>query len=461
MTSPDHGVRVGVALLCAVQFVDVLGVTSATTALPAIADELSAGPIAVIAIAAAYATFFGGFLVVGARIGDRWGHRRVLVVGLVLFAAVAVVGATAEGAAQVAVARALQGCTAAVSIPSALRLLLHLTPEPGRRTAAIAAWSAAGAAAGAAGLLLGGALTDLWSWRGIFWINLPVGLTLAALVARSITDVPRAVGRAARLNLGAAALLAGAMTMLVGGAALAEHADTRLAAVGFAVLGLALGGAFGWQQRRSADALIPPAAFASVQLRLGAALSFVNTATTSSSAVVLTVYLQEQGGATPLQAGLQLLPLSLGVILGSAAAKPLSARWSRPGMAGAGLGAVAAGNLVLASAPGSVVGITAGVGLAGLGLGLSSVAATAIGTDVPEQLSGTAGGVVNTAAQLGTALGIAAFLATSTAITPPLIGTVTAWIGIAVLAAGTAIVVAVRAARPARSRRLAGERYGS
>lgn len=461
MTSSNVGVRVGVPLLCAVQFVDVLGVTSATTALPAIAEELSAGPIAVIAIAAAYATFFGGFLVVGARIGDRWGHRRVLVVGLVLFAAVAVVGATADGPAQVAVARALQGCTAAVSIPSALRLLLHLTPEPGRRTAAIAAWSAAGAAAGAAGLLLGGALTDLWSWRGIFWVNLPVGLVLAALAAWLITDVPQAVGRSARLDLGAAALLAGSMTALVGGAALAEHADTRLAGGAVALLGLALGGAFGWQQRGSADALIPPEAFASAKLRVGTALSFVNTATTSSSAVVLTLYLQEQGGATPLQAGLQLLPLSLGVILGSAAAKPLSARWSRPGMAAAGLGAVAAGNLVLVLVPGSVVAITAGVGLAGLGLGLSSVAATAIGTDVPAQFSSTAGGVVNTAAQLGTALGIAAFLALSAAITPPPIGTRTAWIGIAALAAGTAIVVAVLAARPARSRRLADEPHGT
>ncbi|HEU5484355.1 MAG TPA: MFS transporter [Microlunatus sp.] len=441
----------GPLVLCAVQFVDVLGVTSATTALPAIAVELSAGSIAVIAIAAAYATFFGGFLVVGARFGDRWGHRRVLVIGLVLFALVAVVGATAAGPVQVAGARALQGFAAAISIPSALRLLLHLTPEPRTRTSAIAAWSAAGAAAGAAGFLLGGLVTDFWSWRWIFWINLPIGLVLAALTVRLITDTPAAQGRAAQLNLGGAALLAGSVMTLVGGAALAEYVDTRLVGAVIALLGVLIGAAFVRQQRRSADALIPPVAFGSPGLRLGTSLSFANTATTSSSGVLLTLYLQQQG-ATALQAGLQLLPLSLAVIGGSATARPLSGRWSRGAAGSLGLSAVAAGNLVLVAVAPHVAGVTVAVVVIGLGLGIGSVAATAIGTDVPDSISGTASGVINTAAQLGTALGVAVFLAVSAAASPRYDGTRIAWILIAALAAGAAVLPALPHVRAAGHR---------
>jgi MFS family permease len=408
----------GPALLCAVQFVDVLGVTSATTAIPTIAEELTAGPIAVIVIASAYATFFGGFLMVGAHFGDRWGHRRVLVIGLVLFAAVSAVGATGTGAGQVAVARAVQGFAAAISIPSALRLVLHLTPEPVRRTSAIAAWSAAGAAAGAAGFLLGGLVTDLWSWRGIFWVNLPIGLLLAVLVAHLITDAPQPRGRSARLDLQGALLWATAVMTLVGGAAVAEHAGSRLFGAAAVLLGLMLGAVFVLQQRRSSDALIPPEAMGSPNLRLGSAVSFVNTATTSSSAVLLTLYLQQHHGTMPLQAGLQLLPLNVAVIFGSAAAKSLSARFSRPRLAASGLFAIASGNLVLVLLSRHVAGVTAGVLLIGVGLGVASVAATAIGTDVPEAIAGTASGVVNTAAQLGTALGIAVFLAVAAAGTP-------------------------------------------
>jgi MFS family permease len=176
----------------------------------------------------------------------------------------------------------------------------------------------------------------------------------------------------------------------------------------------------------------------SPNLRLGSAVSFVNTATTSSSAVLLTLYLQQHHGTMPLQAGLQLLPLNVAVIFGSAAAKSLSARFSRPRLAASGLFAIASGNLVLVLLSRHVAGVTAGVLLIGVGLGVASVAATAIGTDVPEAIAGTASGVVNTAAQLGTALGIAVFLAVAAAGTPEQTGTKTAWVIIAATAGSAA-----------------------
>src|SRR4051794_9714085 len=165
--------RLRVATLCGVQFVDVLGVTSAITAIPATLRGVSAPAAAAPILATVYAMCFGGLLVLGARLGDRHGHRRVLLCGMVAFALVGVLGASAQSIVQVVAARGLQGAAAAISVPSALRLLLD---APGERRGALAAWSAAGAAAGALGLLVGGVLSEVFGWRAVFWVNLPVGL---------------------------------------------------------------------------------------------------------------------------------------------------------------------------------------------------------------------------------------------------------------------------------------------
>jgi MFS family permease len=116
-----------------VQFVDVLGVTSAMTAIPAILHGLNAPDAAAAPVATVYATFFGGLLILGSRLGDKYGHRRLLLIGLLLFSLVSVVRATAAGIGQLLAARALQGAAAAVSVPSALRLLFgRCAADPGR-----------------------------------------------------------------------------------------------------------------------------------------------------------------------------------------------------------------------------------------------------------------------------------------------------------------------------------------
>src|SRR5436190_11291718 len=118
-----------VVALCGVQFVDVLGVTSAITAIPAMLAGVSAPAQATPIVATVYAMFFGSLLIIGARLGDRFGHRRVLLTGTIAFAAVGVLGATAQEIVQLVAARALQGGAAAISVPSALRLLLDAAPE--------------------------------------------------------------------------------------------------------------------------------------------------------------------------------------------------------------------------------------------------------------------------------------------------------------------------------------------
>jgi MFS family permease len=438
------GPRRATTVLCGIQFVDVLGVTSGITALPAMLAGVSAPAEATPILATVYAMFFGGLLVLGARLGDRYGHRRVLLLGCTAFALVSLVGASAQEIVQLVAARGLQGAAAAMSVPSALRLLLDAAPEPDNRRGALAAWSASGAAAGAVGLLVGGVLTDALGWRAVFWVNVPVGILLVVAVRSVIARSPVAHPRP-QLDLAGAALLTGAVMALIVGAAAAENPRTRVAGGLLAAAGLLIGAVFLAQQRRARAPLVPRAAFASANLRTGTVVSFVNTATTSSAGVLATLVLQQQLGVSAAVAGLSLLPLSLGVVAGSALTKPLGSRLTIRRLGAVGLGGIAAGNLVLVLTYGSVAGIMAGVALVGAGLGVASVAGTAIGTDVEESLGGTASGVLNTGAQLGTALGVAALLVLASALgAEGGLGTSVAWATAAALAAATAFGLAKR-----------------
>ena len=427
-----------VATLCGVQFVDVLGVTSAITAIPAMLEGVSAPASATPILATVYAMFFGGLMMLGARLGDRYGHRRVLLIGCGAFAAVGLVGASSQEIVQLVAARGLQGAAAAISVPSALRLLLDAAPEPADRRTALAAWSASGAAAGALGLLVGGVLTEVFGWRAVFWVNVPVGILLVIavrmVVPRSTPERDRP-----RLDAAGAALLTGAVMTLILGASAIEDPGSRAAGGLLAVAGLAAGAGFLAQQRRAREPLVPPEAFASAALRTGTVVSFVNTATTSSTGVLATLLLQQELGVSAVGAGLTLVPFSLGVVGGSALSKPLGARLTVRRLAAAGLGGIAAGNLVLALTYGSIAGVVSGVLVAGIGLGVASVAATAIGTDVSDSLGGTASGVLNTGAQLGTAIGVAALLVVAAGIDRPWPGTAVAWAVAAVLAGLTAL----------------------
>ncbi|WP_396427082.1 MFS transporter [Leifsonia shinshuensis] len=426
-----------VVVLCLVQFVDVLGVTSATTAIPAILAGLGASPSAAGPLATVYAMFFGGVLILGARLGDRYGHRRILLTGIGLFGAASVLGATAgawggAGLAVVLIARALQGAAAALCVPSALRLLLSATPTEDRRHAALAAWSATGAAAGASGFLVGGLLVQTFGWPAVFWVNLPLAVGLAACVLVAVPSTREHVDRRP-LDVPGAALLILAVMAVIAGAAWIEQAETRALGAVAVALGAVLAVLLAVRLRTARSPLIPADAFRSRRLRHGTTLSFVNTATTSSTAVLATLYLQERLGLDPVATGLTLMALSVAVVLTSTSTRALLGRLSAYTVSGVGIGTIALGCLLLTLTVGSWWGILAGVALAGAGLGLSSVAATTIGTSVPEELAGSASGILNTGAQLGTALG------TSVLILVASFGGVGAgWLGAAVVAALTA-----------------------
>jgi len=422
-----------VTVLCLVQFVDVLGVTSVVTAIPAILNGLGADPAAAGPLATTYAMFFGAMLILGARLGDRYGHRRILLVGIVVFGVVSIIGGTAQALPQVLIARAVQGAAAAVSAPSALRLILHATAAGPGRSRALAAWSAVGAAAGATGFLIGGLLTTVLGWPSVFWVNAPVAALLFVGVALVVREEPEP-DRAERLDVLGAVLLVAAVMPVIAGTALLEAQATQPQGVGLILLGLAIAGLLAWRFRRARAPLVPRDAFRITNLRRGSVQSFLNTATTSSSSVLATLVLQDRLGIPALLSGLVLMAFSLAVIGGSVATGQIAPRLGPDRLAAVGAATIACGNAVLAVLGHSWPWIAAGVAVIGLGLAAASVAATGLGTSVPAALAGSAAGIVNTGAQLGTAIGTALIILIATASTPSVGWAVAA--GIALICAG-------------------------
>ncbi|MGY1739732.1 MULTISPECIES: MFS transporter [unclassified Blastococcus] len=436
-----------VAALCLVQFVDVLGVTVVVTALPRMSADLAASAAEETAVVTAYAMAFGGLLLVAARLGDRIGHRRVLLAALALFGVASAVGAGAAGPVVLAAARGLQGVAAAASVPAALRLLTAAAPGADLRRRALAAWSAAGAAAGGAGFLVGGLAIELVSWRAVFWLQLAAaGLLLVAV--RAAVPATRLPAPAGGIGAPSAVALAVAVGGVVTGTALLGGPAPVLAGAAVVATGALAGAVFAGLERRAAHPLVPRGAWATRELRWGVLGSAANTATTSSALTVATLHLQGPLGLSPLRAGLLLLGTSVLVVAGSAAAPPVVARLGWAGALATGLGGVAAACALLVAAP-TAPGIGAAAALCGLGLGIASVAANDMGTSVPEQLVGTASGLLNTAAQLGTAVGTAVVLLVAAAAGPR-----AAWVAVAAGAVLAALAVLRRApSRPADRRR--------
>ncbi len=417
----------------------MLGVTALIAALPSILASLGASPAMAGVLATSYAMTFGGLLMLGARLGDRIGPRRVLIGGLVTFAAASALAGAAPSVALLVAARCAQGAAAAASVPAALRLLPVVVHDQAGRRRALAAWSAAGAAAGATGLLAGGLLTSLVGWRAVFWINLPLAGVLMLAVLRSVPAAP-GTDRAPLDWVGALLLTSGMMSLILA-ASLLEKGPSRFWGALLGAGGCILLAGFARTQRSVRNPLLPRGALGERRLRAGAGTAFVNTATTSSAVTLATLYLQNARHFSPAAAGLMLLPFSLCVVLGAGVA----GRWRGTGeprlTSAIGLGLIATGDAALLL-PGTGVLLPLCAGVSGLGIGLSSVAANTVGTDVRDEHRGAAAGVLNTAAQLGTALGVSAavLIASMTERTGlPLRGPALSWAIAAALAAGAAL----------------------
>jgi MFS family permease len=433
-------------VLCLVQFVDVLGVTVVITALPEMLAGVGAGPSGGGFVATGYAVFFGGLLMFGARVGDRWGHRRTILWSLAGFGLGALLGAVAQSLLILTAARCLQGAASAAAVPSALRLLTSAVTGEKARAKALAAWSAAGAAAGASGLVLGGTVTAIASWRYVFWALLVVAAVLAPAVLRSVPADGASSSRQT-LNVVGSGLLTLSVMAVVSGATIVSEPGRVWLGTGLLTAAVLLALAFVYADRRSSAPLLPRNLVRQRPLRRGAVGAFVNTATTSSVATLATLHVQDTLGESPLATAAMLLPLSLLVIAGSGIAARILPRVRPESLTAAGLALIASGFGLMVLAEDQLLAIAGCMALAGVGLGLSAVATTSLGTDVPEDDRTTASGIINTTAQLGTAIGVAALLLAAAATTgmpgPGVDAPTTAWVAAAALAGLAALAFVV------------------
>jgi EmrB/QacA subfamily drug resistance transporter len=438
-------------LLCVAQFVDVVSAGIAIVALPTIQRDLDATLGQVQPVISGYALLFGALLLLGGRAADRYGRRRLFALGLFLFGAASLLCGLAPSPTVLVAGRALQGAAAAMVVPAALALVTSIFVEPVARRRALAAWTAAGAAGGVTGLFLGGVLTDAFGWRSIFLINLPV-VALALLFAPRVLPERRDPG-GERLDVVGGVTLTVGLGLLIHGAAEADRPDPDgwQRTVAWSVAALAVLTAFAVRERRAREPLIPRDVV-SRPLAAACLVSFVNTATTSSAGTLVALQVQSVEGFSATATGLLLLPLTLAVLVGSPLGARLLALLGARATMTAGLAVIFVGMVTWAAASQahSVPLVIAGNTLGGLGLGVAAVAATASGTAaVPLPRQGVAAGVINTATQLGWALGVAALVAVATVVTRAggdgdvAAGNQAAFLVGAALAAGAAVAVNV------------------
>jgi MFS family permease len=435
-------------LLCTAQFVDVLDVNAVLVALPVIGRDLDLAGGALQWVVTAYVLVFAGCLLVAGRLADAYGRRRVFGVGLGLFTAASLACGVAPTAEALVASRAVQGLGAALTAPSALAMIVDAFPAGRPRERAVAAWTGVAAIGGATGLVLGGVIAGALGWRWIFLLNVPVGVAALALTPRLLQE-SRSERGPRELDVAGAATATLGLGLLVFALAQAERSGplttAPLVALGGAAVLLA---AFFLRERGAAQPLVPPALLRARPVTAAVLTGALLTATTSGGGVLATLHLQDVVGLGPAGAGLVLLPLSLGVVMGSVAAA--RAGLPAPSVIAGGVGLVGAGSLAAALMISDTTGrggVVAWGVLAGLGLGAASVAATTLGASaVDEADRGSVAGLLNTAAQVGTAIGVAALVLVAGATDP----TDGHRIGFAV-AAGAALVGAPLLNRLARA----------
>jgi len=397
------------AIILVSYLVIVLDISIVLTGLPKIQRDLGFSSTSLAWVQSAYTLAFGGLLLLSARAGDLLGRRRVFLAGLALFTVASMAVGLSSSAAWMIASRAIQGIGAAILAPSSLALLTANFPEGPGRTRAVGYYGSIGGLGSGIGLVLGGFLADLISWRAGFFINLPIGLVLGWAALRYIPETEKTTGRldvvgAITSTLGMTALVYGFMHV-------ASAGWTNAGTVLSLLAGVLLLGLFVWNEGRTGTPIMPLRLFLSRE-RAGALIARVLFLGAMASFWFFTTqYLQEVLGLSALQAGLAFLPASV-VIFGTALlVSRLTRLFGGARLLGLGLfiGAVGLGWL---SRAGVDTPYLTGVALpmiligAGQGMALAPMTASGIRGVGPED-AGAASGVVNVAHQLGNSLGLA------------------------------------------------------
>ena len=395
-------------LLCAAQLMIMLDTSIVHIALPSLRTDLGASARELQWVAAAYALAFGGFMLPGGRLGDLFGRRRMLIIGLALFTAASAGGGLAGGIGALIAARAVQGLGAALAAPAVLSLLSSVFPEGERRNRALGVLGAVSASGFIAGLVLGGMLTAGLGWRWVFFVNIPIGAALIILIPAILRESVR---------LRQPADLAGTVTVTAGLALLA-YACSAIGTSGpeffsagmLFLLSVMLLAVFIAVESRVRHPLTPLRVFKSRSLAGALAAAAAFGAIMGPALYMLTFYMQNILGYGPLAAGFAFLPQEIAAIASSRFIGKYVSKFGTRNILAGGMVCFLAGALALSgiSAEGSYWQILPGMILIGFGIACVIVAGAAAAmaeTDLREK--GLVSGLWNTAPQIGSAVGLA------------------------------------------------------
>jgi EmrB/QacA subfamily drug resistance transporter len=356
----------------------------------------------------AYTLAFGGLLLLGGRLGDVLGRLKVFEIGLAVFTLGSALGGLAQTPGQLVAARTFQGVGAALAAPSVLALLTTSAPDEAARHRALALFGAVSSGGASIGLILGGLLTDVGSWRWTLFINVPIGLAVILLAPRFVTETPRRPGRFD--VVGALAATGGAVTLVWTLIGTPDHGWTSARTVAGFVVGLALLALLARTELRHPHPLVQPrlvrdrnrvGALAAMALLMGANLSMF---------FLVVQYVQGVLGFGPLMAGVAFLPFSLGIFATSRVTPALLARVGPRAMMLAGTGTLAAAYVWLSTIGTGDTYLAAVLGpmaLAGVSSALTFMPVTVtVLSGVEPEHAGSASGLLQTTQQLGGAVGV-------------------------------------------------------
>ena len=413
--------RRGVAiliLLCLVQFMDVLDASILNIALPSIKRDLGFSQEGLQWIVNGYILTYGGFLLLGGRVADLLGRRRILVTGLIVFAGASMVGGLAHSESLLIAARFAQGFGAAMLSPAALSSLTTIFSKGRERNTALGAWAAVSGLGGAAGVLFGGLLTEGPGWRWVLFVNVPFA-AVALVGAFALLKAERGKARLANFDALGAFLVTGGMLLLV--YSLVKAPDFGWGAArtigGLAVAATLLAG-FVVNELRVRNPLVPMEILRVKGVAVADVTQLITAAGFLPMFFFLTLYMQTVLDYSPIQTGLAYLPLTGGFIIATSISSQLFARIGTKPVIVVGAMIASVGLYLLSRIPvdGSYVSdILPGLLIASIGLGGVFVGATtAANAGVSEDKAGLAAGLLNTGTQLGAALGLAIFSALAT-----------------------------------------------
>jgi EmrB/QacA subfamily drug resistance transporter len=411
MTATVKRKWLALALLSVVQFMVVLDIAIVNVALPSIQVDLGFSQENLQWVISAYALFFGGFLLLGGRSADLLGRRRIFLGGLVVFTLASLFAGLAWSEASLITARAVQGLGAAIITPAALSILSTTFHEGRERNIALGVWGAVGGFGAAAGVLMGGILTDALSWEWIFFVNVPVGVVAIAL-APILLDESRDSSVKTFDLPGAALVTAGLSSLVYAITQAGQEGWLAGRTIGFAGASLVLlAGFVGWELRHPE----PLMRFGLLRTKTVAGANvagFIMGTAMFSMFLMLTLYMQQVLGYSAMETGVAYLAVAGTAIIWSGVAAQLVTRVGVKPVLVSGMTFLTAGLIFFTqvSVGGSYVSdLLPGFLLIGVGIGFSFVPITiAALAGVEPAEAGLASGLINTSQQIGGALGIAA-----------------------------------------------------